>query len=276
MIINIIYAITLGIIEGITEWLPISSTAHILIVEKLFYGSKNPPSFSAEFLLMFDVLIQLGAIFAVVIIYFKKLYPFKYNDDEYSQKDKLNIWLKVILSTIPVVIIGIFFDDLITKKFYNLPIIAITLIFYGIIFIIIENKRKNHDIIDVKNITHKKAISIGLFQVLALIPGTSRSGITIIGGSLIGCDRKSSAEYSFYLSVPIMFGASIYKLLKYAFNFKIVLKEVIILVIAMLVAMLVSLIIIKKLLNYIKNHSFKVFGIYRILIGILILVIYFV
>lgn len=276
MIIDIIYAITLGIIEGITEWLPISSTAHILIVEKLFYGFKTPPSFSAEFLLMFDVLIQLGAIFAVVIIYFKKLYPFKYNDDEYSQKDKLNIWLKVILSTIPVVIIGFFFDDLITKNFYNLPIIAITLIFYGIIFIIIENKRKNHDIIDVKNITHKKAISIGLFQVLALIPGTSRSGITIIGGSLIGCDRKSSAEYSFYLSVPIMFGASIYKLLKYAFNFKIVLKEVIILVIAMLVAMLVSLIIIKKLLNYIKNHSFKVFGIYRILIGILILVIYFV
>ena len=275
MVIDIIYAFVLGIVEGITEWLPISSTAHIILIEKLFYSSKTPPSFSAEFLLMFDVLVQLGAIFAVIIIYFKKLYPFKYNDNEYTKKDKLSIWWKVILSTIPVAVVGFFFDDWITLKFYNLKTIAIALIFYGIIFILIENKKKNYSIINVKSITGKHAISIGIFQILALIPGTSRSGITIIGGSFIGCDRKSSTEYSFYLSIPIMFGASIYKLLKYVFTFKIIAKEVIILMIAMLVAMLVSLIIIKKLLNYIKKHSFKVFGIYRILIGIIILIICF-
>ena len=275
MIIDILYAVILGVIEGITEWLPISSTAHIILIEKLFYSSKTPPSFSAEFLLMFDVLIQLGAIFAVIIIYFKKLYPFNYNDTKFEKKEKLEIWKKVLLSTIPAVIIGFLFDDWITNNFYNIPTIALTLIFYGIIFILIENKIRKRDIIDVKNINNKNAILIGLFQVLALVPGTSRSGITIIGGNLVGCDRKSSAEYSFYLSIPIMFGASIYKLLKYAFNFQIVLKEVIILVIAMLVAMLVSLIVIKKFLEYIKKHSFKVFGLYRILIGLIILVVYF-
>ena len=275
MIIDILYAVILGFVEGITEWLPISSTAHIILIEKLFYSSKTPPSFSAEFLLMFDVLIQLGAIFAVIIIYFKKLYPFNYNDTKFEKKEKLEIWKKVLLSTIPAVIIGFLFDDWITNNFYNIPTIALTLIFYGIIFILIENKIRKRDIIDVKNINNKNAILIGLFQVLALVPGTSRSGITIIGGNLVGCDRNSSAEYSFYLSIPIMFGASIYKLLKYAFNFQIVLKEVIILLIAMLVAMLVSLIIIKKFLEYIKKHSFKVFGLYRILIGLIILVIYF-
>ena len=274
MLIDIIYAIVIGIIEGITEWLPVSSTAHIIMVEKVFYSFKTPPSFSAEFLLMFDVLVQLGAIFAVVIIYFNKLFPFKVNSKEYDNNDSLKLWKNVILSTIPVVVIGFLFDDWITQKFYNIPTIGVMLIIYGIIFIFIENKKRNCNIINVKSITYKKAISIGLFQVLALIPGTSRSGITIIGGSVLGCDRKSSTEYSFYLSVPIMLGASIYKLLKYAFTFKIIAKEVIILMIAMLVAMLVSLIIIKKLLNYIQKHSFKVFGIYRIILGIIIIVIY--
>lgn len=274
LIIDLIYAVILGIVEGITEWLPISSTAHIIIIEKLFYASKTPPSFSNEFLLMFDVVIQLGAIFAVVIIYFKKLYPFKYNDNEYDQKEKITIWLKVIISCIPVVIIGLLLDDFITSYFYNLFVIAITLILYGILFIVVENKNKKAHIKSIKNVGIKDAGIIGCAQVLSLIPGTSRSGVTILSGMLLGFDRTSSAEYSFYLSVPIMFGASIYKLIKYVFNFKIMMKEVIILVIGMIVAMLISLIVIKNLLNYIKKHGFKVFGIYRIILGIVILVIW--
>ena len=276
MIIDIIYAVILGVVEGITEWLPISSTAHILIIEKAFYSLENPPSFSKDFLLLFDVLVQLGAILAVTVTYFQKLYPFKYNDNEYKKKDKLNIWVKIVISSIPVVLIGFLFDDWITEKFYNLPTIAFTLIFYGIIFIFIENKIKKNLIEDVNKITNKKAFSIGLFQVLALIPGTSRSGITIIGGCVVGCDKTSSTEYSFLLSVPIMFGVSIYKLLKYVFTFKIILKEVIILMIAMFVAMLTSLIVIKKLLNYLKTHDFKLFGIYRVCLGIIILILCFI
>jgi undecaprenyl-diphosphatase len=219
-------------------------------------------------------MIQLGAIFAVVIIYFKKLYPFKYNDNEYDQKEKITIWLKVIISCIPVVIIGLLLDDFITSYFYNLFVIAITLILYGILFIVVENKKKKNYIKSIKNVGVKDAGIIGCAQVLSLIPGTSRSGVTILSGMLLGFDRTSSAEYSFYLSVPIMFGASIYKLIKYVFNFKIMMKEVIILVIGMIVAMLISLIVIKNLLNYIKKHGFKVFGIYRIILGIVILVIW--
>ena len=277
MIIDLLYAVILGIIEGITEWLPISSTAHIILMEKVFYGLNSPPSFSDEFLLLFDVLIQLGAIIAVVIIYFKKLYPFKYNDKEYSKNDKFNIWFKVMISCIPIVIIGLLFDDIITEKFYNLPTIAFTLILYGIIFIIVENynKKRLFKVTDVNSLSVKKSLSIGLIQVLALIPGTSRSGVTIIYSSILGCDRKTASEYSFFLSIPIMFGASIYKLGKYLVNYQIVLKEIIILLISMIVAMLVSLVVIKKLLIYIKEHSFKVFGFYRIILGVIILVVWF-
>ena len=275
LIIDLIYAIVLGIVEGITEWLPISSTAHIIIVEKLFYSSNTPPSFNSEFLLLFDVLVQLGAIFAVIIIYFKKLYPFKYNENDYSQKEKFSIWFKIGISCIPVVIIGFLFDDFITEKFYNLPTIAITLVFYGIVFIFIENKIKNTRINSVKHIKKREALVIGGYQILSLIPGTSRSGITIIGGQLVGCSKTISAEYSFFLSVPIMLGASIYKLSKYFLHFKIETKEVIILLIGMLVAMLVSLAVIKKLLLFIKKHGFKVFGIYRIILGIVILILWF-
>ena len=273
MLIDLIYAVILGVIEGITEWLPISSTAHIIIIEKMFYSSNYKPSFCEEFLLLFDVLIQLGAIIAVIIIYFKKLYPFKYNNDELKSKDKLTIWFKVLFSCLPIIIVALLFDDVITKYLYNLTTISIVLILYGVIFIFIENSSKKYKITDIKEMSYKKSIVIGFIQVLALIPGTSRSGVTIIGGNILDCDRKTSMEYSFFLSIPIMLGASIYKLGKYLIYYKITLNEIIILLIAMLVAMLTSLIVIKKLLEYIKNNSFKVFGIYRIALGIIILII---
>ena len=178
MIIDLIYAVILGVIEGITEWLPISSTAHIIIVEKMFYASSTPPSFSEEFLLMFDVLVQLGAIIAVIIIYFKKLYPFKYNDKEYSMKDKLTIWGKVFLSCLPIILVALLFDDVITKYLYNLTTIALMLIIYGVIFILVDMNKKFKRT-NIKEISVKKSIVIGLVQVLALVPGTSRSGVTI-------------------------------------------------------------------------------------------------
>ena len=275
MVIDIIYAVILGVIEGITEWLPISSTAHIIIAQKLLDSLSIKPSFSEEFMLMFDVVVQLGAIFAVIIIYFKKLYPFKYNDDEYSKKDKINIWIKVVIACIPLVIIGLLLDDIITTLFYNLLTISISLIFYGIVFIILEKQNKNYQITDVKLIGRKKALTIGVFQTLAIIPGTSRSGITIISSRMLGCDKRSATEFSFFLSIPVMIGASFYKVIKYILRYRLLLNELIILTIAMLIALLVSLIVIKKLLKFIKKYSFKLFGYYRIVLGIIILIIYF-
>ena len=277
MFSDLIYAVILGIIEGITEWLPISSTAHIIIVQNILEAFEIKTSFSEEFMLMFDVVIQLGAIFAVIIYYYKKLYPFKYNDGMYDKKDKINIWIKVIVACIPLVLIGFIFDDIVTKFFYNLLTIGITLIFYGLIFIILENYNKNrkYEITDVKNLNRKKALAIGFFQSLAIIPGTSRSGITIISGSLLGCDRKSATEFSFFLSIPVMIGASGYKFIKYLLKYTILVNEVIILLIAMLTAMAVSLFVIKKLLKFVEKYSFKVFGFYRVFLGIIILIMYF-
>lgn len=277
MLIDLIYAVILGVIEGITEWLPISSTAHIIIVQELFKGLSIKTSFSEEFILMFDVVIQLGAIFAVIIIYFKKLYPFKFNDNEYSQKDKINIWFKVIIASIPLVIIGLAFDDIITKLFYNLLTISISLIFYGVVFIFLDKQHKNKmfEITDVKSIKSKKALAIGFFQTLALIPGTSRSGITIISSTMLGCDKKSATEFSFFLSIPVMIGASFYKIIKYTLQYTLLFKEIIILIIAMLTALLISLFVVKKLLNFLKKYSFKVFGFYRIALGLIILIMYF-
>lgn len=277
MIIDLIYAVVIGIVEGITEWLPISSTAHLILVQEWFYGQNTPPTFTTEFLLMFDVLIQLGAIIAVVIIYFKKLYPFNYNDGEYNKKDKINIWFKVCISCIPIIILGLLLDDIITKHFYNLTTIAVALIVYGVVFLFVEkyNEKNKYIVTDVRELSIKKALAIGFVQVLAIIPGTSRSGITIILATMLGCNRKSAMEYSFFLSIPIMFGASIYKLIKYLVNYKFLLNEIIILLVAMLTAMLVSLVVIKKLLSFIKEHSFKTFGIYRIVLGIIIFITLF-
>lgn len=276
--IDLLYAIILGIVEGITEWLPISSTAHLIITEKLMSPLLNSTTvFTEEFMLLSDVVVQLGAIFAIVVIYFKKLYPFKYNDEEYSQKDKYKIWLNVVISCIPIIIFGLLFDEIVVNLFYNIVIISVVLIFYGVIFIIVENhnKKKQYEVTDVTNISTKKALILGFIQTLAIIPGTSRSGVTIIGASILGCDRKSSAEYSFFLSIPIMFGASLLKLIKYLLNFSLAMNQLIILLIMMTVACIVSLFIVKKLLEFIKKFSFKSFGVYRIILGIIILILYF-
>ena len=277
MIIDLLCAVVLGIVEGVTEWLPISSTAHLILVLDWFDGVLNTNTiFTEDFKLMFDVVIQLGAIIAVSIIYFKKLYPFKYNDEEYSKKDKMNLWIKVFISCIPIVVLGVLLDDIVTTYFYNILTISLMLIIYGILFIIVENynKKREKELIELEELKPKNALAIGFIQVLAIIPGTSRSGVTIIFGSLLGVKRKASMEYSFFLSIPIMYAASVYKMGKHLIGFGINLKELIILLIGMIVALLVSLIIIKKMLEFIKKYSFKVFGIYRICLGIILLIIY--
>ena len=277
MIIDLLCAVVLGIVEGITEWLPISSTAHLILVLDWFDGFLDIETiFTEDFKLMFDVVIQLGAIIAVSIIYFKKLYPFKYNDEEYSKKDKINIWFKVVIACIPIALLGLLLDDIVTKYFYNIVTISSMLIIYGILFIVVENynKKRKKALIELKELKPKKALAIGFIQVLAIIPGTSRSGVTIIFGSLLGLKRKASMEYSFFLSIPIMYAASIYKIGKYLISFGINVKELVILLIGMIVALLISLFSIKKILEFIKKYSFKVFGIYRIFLGIILLIIY--
>lgn len=278
MIIDLICTIILGIVEGITEWLPISSTAHlILTLNGLESFLESDTIFTDDFKLMFDVVIQLGAVIAVSIIYFKKLYPFKYNDKEYSKKAKFNIWGKVIIACVPMVILGLLLDDVVSSYFYNLLTISITLILYGVLFIIVENycNKKDRKLIEITNLKTTNALAIGFIQVLSIVPGTSRSGVTIIFSRLFGLSKKASTEYSFFLSIPIIYGASLYKLVKYLLVFQISLKEIIILLIGMLVAMVVSLFVIKKLLDFIKKYSFKIFGLYRIILGIIILIIYF-
>lgn len=264
---EIIKVLILGLIEGITEWLPISSTGHMILANEFI-----KLNVSKEFMEMFLVVIQLGAILAVVFLYFKKLNPFK--KDEKERKYTINLWIKVLIGCIPAGIIGILFDDTIDKYFYNSLTVSITLIIYGILFIVVENYRKNKKttINDLKEITPKLALYIGFFQLLALIPGTSRSGATILGGLLMGMDRSVAAEYTFFLAIPVMAGASFLKIIKFGFSFTSF--ELLVLLVGMLSAFIVSLLTIKYLLKYIKKHDFKAFGWYRIALGIII-ILYF-
>lgn len=267
---EIIKVIILGIIEGITEWLPISSTGHMILVDE-FIRLDVTDAFKEMFL----VVIQLGAIFAVIILFFNKLNPI---DNKKTDSEKLNIlsiWLKVIIGIIPAGIIGLLLDDWLNTHFYNYVVVSIMLIFYGAIFIFIENKNKEKEskINDFSQLTFLTAFFIGLFQVLSLIPGTSRSGATILGGILLGTSRRIAAEFSFYLSIPIMIGASLVKIYKFGFEFTG--QEVILLITGMIVAFIVSIFAIKFLLGYIKKKDFKVFGYYRIVLGIIVL-LYFI
>lgn len=266
---NIIKALIFGIIEGITEWLPISSTGH-LILAKTFMSFRG---LSPEFWNMFEVVIQLGAIIAVVILYFNKLWPFSSKEKNFIKKDTFNMWFKILVSCIPAILIKVLhIDDLTDKYFFNAQSVSIALIIVGIIFILVETLNKKEAKIDsIKKITYKTALMIGIFQIIAAIfPGVSRSGATIIGALLIGVDRKTSAEYTFFLAVPVMFGAGLLELIEFS-NFTI--NELLILIIGMLSALLVSLFVIKFLVNYIKKHDFKIFGYYRIIVGIVILLI---
>ncbi|MDD3338027.1 MAG: undecaprenyl-diphosphate phosphatase [Lachnospiraceae bacterium] len=283
--LEIIKVIILGIIEGITEWLPISSTGHMILADEFIKLDVTP-----EFMEMFLVVIQLGAIFAVVLLFWHKLWPFcnrksvdkesmskgNYLMERFIQKDKWILWFKILVSCVPAIIIGLPLDDWLEEHFYNYIVVALMLIIYGVLFIVIENynKRRKPTIRTLKDITWSTALFIGIFQVLALIPGTSRSGATIIGGILVGCSRKIASEYTFFLAIPVMFGASLLKLVKFGFAFTG--WEVLLLVVGMLVAFVVSVFAIKFLMGYIKKHDFKVFGWYRIVLGIIVLIYFLV
>lgn len=267
--IEVLKIIFLGIVEGITEWLPVSSTGHMLLVDEFV-----KLNFSEDFKSMFFVVIQLGAIIAVVIIFWHKLYPIQRNKkgELMINKNIVFLWVKVIIACVPSIIIGLPFDDIIEEKLYSPTTIALTLIIYGIAFIVVENynKDKKPVIKNVHQITYKTALIIGAFQVLALIPGTSRSGATIVGALIFGVSRVAASEFTFYLAIPTMFGASLLKLVKFGFDFT--LAEAGALILGMVVAFAVSMFAIKFLMNYVKKHDFKVFGWYRIVLGIIVLI----
>lgn len=263
-ILEIIKAVILGIVEGITEWLPISSTGHMILVDEFLKLNVSP-----EFKEMFLVVIQLGAIMAVVVLYFKKLLPFSFEGKKLKwEKNTLVMWLKILVSCVPAAIVGLLFDDKLEELFYNWQTVSAMLIIFGILFIIIErfNKGKAAKINTIDDFTYKTALIIGIFQLIAAVfPGTSRSGATIVGALLIGVSRAAAAEYTFFLAVPVMFGASALKLVKFGFGFT--LQEAVILVIGMAVAFAVSILAIKFLVGYIKKHDFTAFGWYRIVLG---------
>ena len=259
--------IILGIVEGITEWLPISSTGHMLLVDEIFKLKATD-----EFKELFFVVIQLGAIMAVILMFWKKMWPFSTSSGKIAvKKDVFSIWLKVVVACIPGAVATLLFDDYIEEHFHTPLIIALALIVYGVGFILVENFNKKRTVssASIYNITYKSALIIGLFQVLSIIPGTSRSGSTIIGALIIGLSREVAAEFTFFLAVPVMFGWSFLKLLKFGLAFS--LTEILILVLGMIVAFLVSVVVIKFLMGYIKKHDFKVFGLYRIILGAIVL-----
>ncbi len=272
--IEILKAILFGIVEGITEWLPISSTGHMILLDEFIHLGV-----SDEFYKLFEVVIQLGAILAVVLIYFKSIWPFKKENNKIKwDVDILNLWGKILVACIPAAIVGLLFDDWLDEHLYNAIVVSLALIIYGIIFIVIETKHiGKRTTKKLKDITYKQAVGIGVFQLLALIPGTSRSGSTIIGGLLIGLERSVAATFTFFLAIPVMAGASLLKLVKYILEVGFVFSglEIAILLVGCIVAFLVSLFIIKFLINYIRKHDFKVFGWYRIILGILVLLYFF-
>ena len=288
-VLEFIKVVILGIVEGITEWLPISSTGHMILVDEFI-----KMDMTTEFKDFFLVVIQLGAILAVVVLYWSKLWPFYIRQipkkkkaqiarknpfsrivltfvEKFCDKDKWILWFKIIVACIPTIVIALPFNDFIEEKFNNYVVVAIALIVYGVIFIIIENynKRRKPICTSLEDLSFATAFKIGIFQVLSVIPGTSRSGSTIIGGILVGTSRTVAAEFTFFLAIPVMFGASLLKLVKFGFAFSS--TELIILIVGVVVSFVVSILAIKFLMGYIKKHDFKVFGWYRIILGILVL-----
>ncbi|MGN1176586.1 MAG: undecaprenyl-diphosphate phosphatase [Roseburia sp.] len=265
---EILKVILLGIVEGITEWLPISSTGHMLLVDEFI-----TLHMTGEFKEMFFVLIQLGAILAVVLLFWKKMFPFQFTNKQeiFIKKDIFSLWFKVVVACIPGAVVTLLFDDYIDAYLHTPLVIAGMLILYGIIFILVENqnKKKVPKVQALSDITYQTAFLIGLFQVLSIVPGTSRSGATMIGALIIGVSRVAAAEFTFFLAVPVMFGFSAMKLLKFGFSFTG--AELMVLVLGMFVAFIVSVLVIKILMEYIQKHDFKVFGWYRIVLGVLIL-----
>ena len=272
MFVEAIKAIIIGIVEGITEWLPISSTGHMIILDE-FLKLKV----SEEFLELFLVVIQLGAIAAVPLLFWDRLWPFSRKKSEEEQKGTWQLWFKVIVGAIPAAVIGFLLDDLLDKHFYNFIVVSVALIVYGVAFLFIESKNRESKvkIDDLSLLTYKDALKIGAFQVLSLIPGTSRSGSTILGGMLSGVSRKVSAEFSFFMAIPIMLGASGLKIVKFMFSgFNVTGGELALLLIGMVVSFIVSVVAIRFLMDFVKKHSFKAFGYYRIALGALVLLFF--
>ncbi len=270
MLINeILKAIILGIIQGITEWLPVSSTGHLIIVEDIISFQ-----LSDSFVEAFMVIVQLASIMAVILLFFKKLNPFLKSKDTEQRKEDIKLWVKILLATIPAAIAGYLFEDKIEGALQKPLPVAVALIFYGLIFILIENRGRQGRIEKFSDLDYGRAIFIGLFQMLALIPGTSRSGATIIGAIVLGASRTIAAEFSFFLSIPIMLGAGSYKLLKLGTSLNAL--EWLVLGVGSLTAFLVSIIIISFLMDYIKKRDFKLFGYYRIILGIVVIAYFYI
>ena len=265
--IEILKAILFGIVEGITEWLPVSSTGHLILL-----GNLLKPSMSDSFMEMFNVVIQLGAIMAVVVIYFNKLNPFSKKKTERQKMLTWQMWIKVAIASVPAAVIGLLFNDIIDRLFYKPLPVAIMLIVYGFLFIIVEdrNAKKQPSVTKISQLSMSMLLWIGVFQMLALIPGTSRSGATIVGALLIGVSREVAAEFTFFLAIPVMLGASLLKILKFGLAFTAM--EAIILLVGTIVAFVVSVVVIRFLMDYIKKNDFQIFGWYRIVLGILVII----
>lgn len=280
--LELIKAIIYGIVEGITEWLPISSTGHLILVEQLIPFEET----SEGFFDMFDVVIQLGAILAVVLLFWKQIWPFALTQKSrqgqtgimsYFKKDIWVLWFKILVSCVPAAVIGLLFDDVFNELFYNPVSVSLALIIFGVAFILIENWNKNRrpKVTNLSEITYQTALMIGVFQVIAAVfPGTSRSGATIVGALLIGVSRTVAAEYTFFLAIPVMFGASLLKIVKFGFVFTSM--ELALLIVGMVVSFVVSVFVLRFLMGYIKKHDFKVFGWYRIVLGIVVLIYFLV
>lgn len=271
--IEILKAIFIGIVQGITEWLPVSSTGHMIIANEFIKLQVSDGCWS-----LFEVITQLGSILAVIILFFNKLNPFAKSKTATEKKQTWQLWFKVIVAVLPAAVVGIIFDDWLDKTFYKFVPVAIALIVYGILFIVIEriNKKRKMKYESVYDIDYPTALKIGCFQILSLIPGTSRSGSTILGASTVGVSRTAAAEFSFFLAIPVMLGASVLKVLKFLLDgLTLNVTEIIVLVTGTLTAFLVSLFVIKFLMSFVKKHSFESFGWYRIVLGI-ILVIYYI
>lgn len=268
---EILKAIVLGIVEGITEWLPISSTGHMLLVDEFMTLNMRD-----EFKNMFFVVIQLGAILAVVTLFFKKLNPFSPSKTTLQKKDTWSLWFKVALACVPTVIVALPLDDIMEKYLSTPIVICAALIFYGVAFILIENynKRRAPTTTSLTDLSYKTALFIGVFQILSIVPGTSRSGATIIGAILLGTSRYVAAEFTFFLAIPTMLGASLLKLLKFGFDFSGI--EIAVLLAGMITAYFVSVFAIRFLMSYIKKHDFKVFGWYRIILGVIVLLYFLI
>ena len=272
--IEFLKAVLFGIVEGVTEWLPVSSTGHMILLDEFIKLDVSP-----EFYEMFQVVIQLGAIAAVLVLFFHKLNPFSPKKDERQKQDTWRLWFHVIVAVVPSAVLGLLLDDWMDAHLYNHVVVAITLILYGVAFLFVErlNGSRQPRIVKTRQIDYRTALLMGAFQCLSLIPGTSRSGSTILGGIFLGVSRSAAAEFSFFMAIPTMLGASALKLVKFLLEgVQATGTEIMVLFVGCVVSFLVSLVVIKGLMDYVRKHSFSVFGVYRILLGAIVLIYYFI